>query len=101
MMMPIGIQHLQMSLVARVGMGLGLSMGMGAADMSTMAQPQLSPHPFVHSNAATSTVVPPAFVVPPILSTQATPQGNPNPSAMASQTFPDPYCNFLAQVCDI
>lgn len=76
MMMPLGMQQqLQMSLLARMGMGVGLGTGMGMLDMNTVA-------------AATATArSAPQSLPPPIY----------NPTA--SVTLPDPYCAFLAQVC--
>ncbi|KAK4350327.1 hypothetical protein RND71_029640 [Anisodus tanguticus] len=39
MMMPLGMhQHIQMSLLARMGMGVGLGMGMGMFDMTALAR---------------------------------------------------------------
>ncbi|KAL9259585.1 Transcription factor PIF7-like protein [Drosera capensis] len=99
MMMPLGMQqHLQMSLLARMGLGVGLGMGMGMPDMNNIARPsppQLAHlfHPSV--GAATSTFPSPAFVVPQVI-----PQG-PQPSSDAgncsSAPMTDPYSTFLAQ----
>ena len=101
MMMPLGMQqHLQMSLLARMGMGMGagLGMGMGMLDMSTMhAQSALNPA----SVAATApTLVSPPFVVPPLTPIDVSAQSTkPNPGTNASVPLPDPYCTLLAQVC--
>ncbi|KAA8542508.1 hypothetical protein F0562_023660 [Nyssa sinensis] len=99
-MMPLGMQqHIQMSLLARMGMGMGLGMGMGMLDMRTMARavPQSLP-PVIHpsplaATATTPTFVPPHFVVPPMIPAQA----NPNAATNTSVPFNNPYSAFLAQ----
>uniref|UniRef100_A0A5B6ZVW6 Putative transcription factor PIF7 isoform X2 n=1 Tax=Davidia involucrata TaxID=16924 RepID=A0A5B6ZVW6_DAVIN len=101
-MMPLGMQqHIQMSLLARMGMGMGLGMGMGMLDMSTMARaaPQSLP-PVIHPNtvaATTPTFVPPPFVVPQMIPTHASAPANPNAATNTSVPFNDPYSAFLAQ----
>ncbi|KAL9266892.1 Transcription factor PIF7-like protein [Drosera capensis] len=99
MMMPLGMQqHLQMSLLARMGLGVGLGMGMGMPDMNNIAcpsPPQLA-HLFHPSVGTAPFPFPsPAFVVP-----QVVPQG-PQPSSDAgncsSAPMTDPYSTFLAQ----
>uniref|UniRef100_A0A5B6ZSU2 Putative transcription factor PIF7 isoform X2 n=1 Tax=Davidia involucrata TaxID=16924 RepID=A0A5B6ZSU2_DAVIN len=90
MMMPLAMQqHIhQMSLLARMGMGVRLGMGMGMLDMSTMAR--AAPH----SLPPTFVPVPP-FVVPPGIPPQA---NNPNAATNTSSVpFNDPYFAFLAQ----
>ncbi|KAG2679351.1 hypothetical protein I3760_11G047700 [Carya illinoinensis] len=73
-------QHLQMSLLARMGMGVGL--GMGMFDLSTVSRnsPQthgLPPsliHPAASVAATAPTFVSPPFVVPSLIPTQAVAQ---------------------------
>lgn len=108
MMMPLGMQqHLQMSLLARMGMGVGL--GMGMFDLSTVSRnsPQthgLPPsliHPAASVAATAPTFVSPPFVVPSLIPTQAVAQAKPNPPGNMNATpvsFPHPYCTFYAQV---
>ncbi|KAG6686963.1 hypothetical protein I3842_11G048000 [Carya illinoinensis] len=107
MMMPLGMQqHLQMSLLARMGMGVGL--GMGMFDLSTVSRnsPQthgLPPsliHPAASVAATAPTFVSPPFVVPSLIPTQAVAQAKPNPPGNMNATpvsFPHPYCTFYAQ----
>ncbi|GAB4860821.1 hypothetical protein Ancab_035983 [Ancistrocladus abbreviatus] len=100
-MMPLGMQqHLQMSLLARMGMGVGLGMGMGMLDMSSLARSAsqqssslLHPTPVA---TTTSTFVPPPFVVPPMIQ-----QPNPDPGSNSSAPLPDPYSAYLAQSMNI
>ncbi|KAK9278865.1 hypothetical protein L1049_028444 [Liquidambar formosana] len=109
MMIPLGMQqHLQMSLLARMGMGVGLGMGMGMLDMSTAvartAPQSLSSllHPTTVA-AATPTFVPPPFVVPSMIPTPA--QANSEPAAASNASvnpLHDPYyASFLAQSMNI
>ncbi|KAG2679352.1 hypothetical protein I3760_11G047700 [Carya illinoinensis] len=99
-------QHLQMSLLARMGMGVGL--GMGMFDLSTVSRnsPQthgLPPsliHPAASVAATAPTFVSPPFVVPSLIPTQAVAQAKPNPPGNMNATpvsFPHPYCTFYAQ----
>ncbi|XVF54373.1 hypothetical protein PTKIN_Ptkin05aG0176300 [Pterospermum kingtungense] len=104
MMMPLGMQqHLQMSLLARMGIGVGLGMGMGMLDINPMARnasqslpPLMHPSPVT---APTPAFLPPPFVAPPMVPTRiAAAQANPNATnSNASVPLPDPYCAFLAQ----
>nr|UOF76180.1 phytochrome interaction factor 7 [Fraxinus mandshurica] len=91
MMMPLGIQqHLQMSLLARMGMG----MGMGMLGMNNLARtmPQLLPS-YIHSPPLSGAA--PPFVPPPPF---AMPQTIPPPTpSNTSLPFNDAYCAFLAQ----
>ena len=103
MMMPLGMQqHLQMSLLARMGMGVGLGMGVGMLDIANMARslPQTLP-PLIHpASVATSTptFVSP-FVVPSgLIPTHASAEPKPDMGNNASLPLPDPYSAFLAQV---
>ncbi|XP_022737332.1 transcription factor UNE10-like, partial [Durio zibethinus] len=104
MMMPLGMQqHLQTSLLARMGMGVGLGMGMGMLDINSMARnasqslpPLMHPSPVT---APTPTFLPPTFVAAPTIPTHAAAQLNSNAGSNASVPLPDPYCAFLAQVC--
>ena len=108
MMMPLGMQqNLQMSLLARMGMGVGLGMGMGMGmlDINSMARnASQSLPPLMHAlpvTAPTPTFLPPPFVSPPMIPTFTAAQANSNASSNASVPLPDPYCAFLAQVCQI
>ncbi|XWS51188.1 hypothetical protein CRYUN_Cryun12cG0155700 [Craigia yunnanensis] len=102
MMMPLGMQqHLQMSLLARMGMGVGLGMGMGMVDINSMARnASQSLPPFMHPSpvtAPTSTFLPPPFVAPPMIPTSLAAEANSNATSNASVPLPDPYYAFLAQ----
>lgn len=103
MMMPLGMQqHLQMSLLARMGMGVGLSMGAGMLDIANMARsmPQTLP-PLIHPPSLAApppTFVSPPFVVPPLIPTHAPAPAKLDPDNNASLPLPDPYCAFLTQV---
>ncbi|OMO51235.1 hypothetical protein CCACVL1_29916, partial [Corchorus capsularis] len=100
MMMPLGMQqHLQMSLLARMGMGLGMGMGMGMMDMNSMARNASQPlmHPSPVTAHPSPTFLPPTFVPPPMLPTRGAPQPNSNATSNPSLPLPDPYCAFLAQ----
>ncbi|XP_018839009.1 transcription factor PIF7-like isoform X2 [Juglans regia] len=98
MMMPLGMQqHLQMSLLARMGMGVGLGMGMGMLDLSTVARNspqtgQLPPsliHPAASVAATAPTFVSPPFVVPSLIPTHALAQAaKPNPPGNMNTTPP-------------
>ena len=97
LMMPLGMQqHLQqMSLLARMGMGAGLGMGIGMNDAANQTITQIM-HPTQVANAA-SAFVPPAFVVPQMMSA-ANEQHNPaNPGTSRSAASQDPYSTLLAQ----
>ncbi|KAK3009221.1 hypothetical protein RJ639_014758, partial [Escallonia herrerae] len=102
MMMPLGMQqHLQMSLLARMGMGVGLEMGMGMLDMSNVARaaPQSLPQ-MIHPNAvadAAPAFVPPPLVVPSMIPRHTPSQTNPIATPNTSVPFSDPYYAFLAQ----
>ena len=107
MMMPLGMQqHLQMSLLARMGMGVGLGMGMGMGmgmlDMTTMSHsaPQtlaslINP---ASVSATAPTLVSPPFVLTSMVPTDASAQPKPNSGTNAAVPLPDPYCALLAQV---
>lgn len=102
MIMPLGMQQqLQMSLLARMGMGVGLGMGMGMLDMSGMARSaSQSLPPLMHPTSVPTTppaLVPPHFLMPPAIPRQDPSQAKP----AASNDSVDPFCAFLAQVCDI
>lgn len=100
MIMPIGMQQqLQMSLLARMGMGVGLGMGMGMLDMSSMARPAPQSLPLIHPTSVPTT--PPAFVPPHFLLPPAIPRQDPTQAKPATNDSVDPFCAFLAQVCDI
>ncbi|KAL5544563.1 hypothetical protein UlMin_008347 [Ulmus minor] len=107
MMFSLGMQQLQMSLLARMGImgGVGLGMGLGMLDMSSLARtnPQSLP-PLIHSSplaaaAAAPPFVPPPFMVPPPMIAPA--RGNlaaPVPTSTAPPLpMADPYCALLAQ----
>ncbi|KAI7985316.1 Transcription factor UNE10 [Camellia lanceoleosa] len=83
MMMPLAMQqHIQMSLLARMGMGVGLGGLIHPPPVASVAP----------------TFVPPPFMMPPMIPTRA--QAPPTPDATVSNNsvpFPDPYCTFLAQ----
>ncbi|KAL8118161.1 transcription factor PIF7-like isoform X2 [Apium graveolens] len=102
MMMPLGMQQqLQMSLLARMGMGVGPGMNI---DMTNIAQTASQPHSsFIHPNsvttAATPTFIPPQFMFPPIIARQVQPQESTVQGATSTNPVPfnDPYRAFLAQ----
>ncbi|XP_048328974.2 transcription factor PIF7 [Ziziphus jujuba] len=103
MMMPLAMQqHLQMSLLARMGMGtVGLGMGMGMLDMASMARapPQSIPS-LVHPSQVASTppaFVPSPFMVPSMIPTNPPAQAKPEHGTSSSVPLPDPYCALLAQ----
>ncbi|KAK4568123.1 hypothetical protein RGQ29_003765 [Quercus rubra] len=110
MMMPLGMQqHLQMSLLARMGMGVGLGMGMGMGmgmlDMTTMSHsaPQtlaslINP---ASVSATAPTLVSPPFVLTSMVPTDASAQPKPNSGTNAAVPLPDPYCALLAQSMNI
>ncbi|KAL4633585.1 hypothetical protein ACB092_04G132500 [Castanea dentata] len=91
MMMPLGMQqHLQMSLLARMGMGMGvgLGMGMGMLDMSTISHsaPQtlaslINP---ASVSASAPTLVSPPFVLTSMIPTDASAQPKPNSGTNAA-----------------
>ncbi|XP_022775750.1 transcription factor PIF7-like [Durio zibethinus] len=102
MMMPLGMQqHLQMSILARMGMGVGLGMGMGMLDINSMApNASHSLPPLMHPSPVTApnpTFLPPPFVAPPIVPPRMAAQANSNATSNATVPLPDPYCAFLAQ----
>ncbi|XWS47971.1 hypothetical protein CRYUN_Cryun13aG0031400 [Craigia yunnanensis] len=106
MMMPLGMQqHLQMSLLARMGMGVGLGMDMGMLDINSMARnASQSLPPLMHPSSVTAptpTFLPLPFVAPPMIPTLTAAQANSNASSNASVHLSDPYCAYLAQVCQI
>ncbi|KAK6920939.1 Myc-type, basic helix-loop-helix (bHLH) domain [Dillenia turbinata] len=100
MMMPIGMQpHLQMPLLARMGMGVGLGMGVGMLDMSAVARtaPQTIPPMLHHApvGAPTPTFVPQPFMVPQLS------QANPGQVRSTLVPLPDPYCALLGQTMNM
>ena len=110
--MPLGVQqHLQMSLLARMGMGLGMGMGMGMGMLDTTsiahgltpsqaAVPQLI-HPTQVTAAASGFMPPAAFVVPQMVPTAvSTQQQGPDQGASTSASLQDPYSTFLAQASE-
>lgn len=108
-MMPLGMQqHLhQMSLLARVGMGAGLGMGLGMLDTTNMgaAHPATQAIPsIIHPTqvaAATSTFMPPGFVVPQMVSAAAQQPNPADPGTSNSAPLHDPYSTLLAQSMNI
>ncbi|KAK6250020.1 hypothetical protein QUC31_007507 [Theobroma cacao] len=92
MMVPLGMQqHLQMSLLARMGMGM--------LDINSMARfPSQSLPPLMHPSPVTvpPTFLPP-FVAPPMIPTREAAQANSDAISNASVPLPDPYCALLAQ----
>uniref|UniRef100_A0A803M0X2 BHLH domain-containing protein n=1 Tax=Chenopodium quinoa TaxID=63459 RepID=A0A803M0X2_CHEQI len=98
-MMPLGMQqHFhQMSLLARVGMGMGMldTSSMGAAHPAPQSIPSMI-HP-TQVGTATSAFVPPAFVVPQMIPASSQ-QANPaDPRTSSSAPLQDPYSTLLAQ----
>lgn len=105
MVLPLGMQqHLQMSLLARMGMGVGVGMSMGMLDVvNSMARsvPQTLPS-LIHPGSVTATAptfVSSAIVVPPLIPTHPPAQAKPNLGNNTLAPFPDPYGAYLAQVC--
>ncbi|XP_059443891.1 transcription factor PIF7 isoform X2 [Corylus avellana] len=102
MMMPLGMQqHIQMSLLARMGLGVGLGMGVGMLDIANMARslPQTLP-PLIHpaSVAASAPTFVSPFVVPSsVIPTHPLVEPKPDLGNNASLSLPDPYSAFLAQ----
>ncbi|KAJ8553700.1 hypothetical protein K7X08_024378 [Anisodus acutangulus] len=121
MMMPLGMhQHIQMSLLARMGaMGVGLGMGMGMFDMTALARAaattphqSLTTHPLIHPNqiaAPTNPFIPPAaFTMPAAPAIPPVTQANTfarattvTPGTTNSAPFTDPYNTFLPQPMDM
>lgn len=90
-MMPLGMQHVPLSLLGRMRMGMGLGMGMGMLDMSTISRttPQHIP-PILHPTPST----PAAAFVPPFMLPQMIP-----PPHITTHANPDPTTSpFLSQV---
>lgn len=104
-MMPLGMQqHFhQMSLLARMGMGAGLGMGMGMLDTTSMGATHPAPQAMasmIHPSqvaTATSTFVPPAFVVPQMLPASSQQPNPADPGTSSSAPLQDPYSTLLAQ----
>lgn len=108
MMMPLGMQQqLQMSLLARMGMGVGPGLNTGSMlDMTNIARTASQPHSsLIHPNsfatASTPTFIPPQFMFPPMIPRQVQPQASTVQGATSTNPVPfnDPYRAFLAQVC--
>lgn len=108
MMMPLGMQQqLQMSLLARMGMGAAPGLNFGSMlDMTNIARTASQPHPsLIHPNSATTAVtptfIPPQFMFPPMISRQVQSQANMVQEATGTNPVPfsDPYRALLTQVC--
>ncbi|XP_016464652.2 transcription factor UNE10 isoform X2 [Nicotiana tabacum] len=108
MMMPLGMhQHIQMSLLARMGMGVGLGMGMGMFDMTALARAaaphqSLTTHYPIHTNPIanpTNPFIPPAFAMPAAPAIPSAAQANTVGRATTAVT-PAPYSAFLTQSMD-
>lgn len=110
-MMPLGMQqHLQMSLLARmgmgmgmgtgIGMGMGIGMGIGMLDTPQAPVPLLI-QPTQVATAASGFVPPAAFVVPQMVPTAVTQQPGPDQGASTSGSSQDPYSTLLAQSMNI
>ncbi|MCD7460902.1 hypothetical protein HAX54_044708 [Datura stramonium] len=122
-MMPLGMhQHIQMSLLARMGVGVGLGMGMGMFDMTALARAaaaatttphqSLTTHPLIHPNQITAPTnipfIPPgAFALPaaPAIIPSTTQANTVSPAATNTTTnaapFTNPYSAFLPQSMDM
>lgn len=116
MMMPLGMhQHIQMSLLARMGVGVGLGMGMGMFDMTALARAvaaastttshqSLPTHPLIHPNQMTAPTnnipfIPPgAFALQPAAPSIIPSDTQANTVARANAVTPDAYKAFLPQV---
>ncbi|KAL2461976.1 BHLH domain-containing protein [Abeliophyllum distichum] len=93
MMMPLGIQqHLQMSLLARMGMAAGMGMGMLGMNNLARNMPQTLPS-YIHSPPL-SGAAPPFVPSPPFAVPQTIPPPTPSNTSLP---FNDAYCTFLAQ----
>ncbi|KAL5987283.1 hypothetical protein ACLOJK_038445 [Asimina triloba] len=99
MMMPLGMQqHLQMSLLARMGMGMGM------LDMTPPPANPPTPHQtmpsLLHSTSTgtTPTFLPQPFLIPSFLSPHhsTAPPANPHPIPL-----PDSYAAFLTQSMNV
>ncbi|XP_017216368.1 transcription factor PIF7 [Daucus carota subsp. sativus] len=106
MMMPLGMQQqLQMSLLARMGMGAAPGLNFGSMlDMTNIARTASQPHPsLIHPNSATTAVtptfIPPQFMFPPMISRQVQSQANMVQEATGTNPVPfsDPYRALLTQ----
>lgn len=109
MMMPLGMQQLQMSLLASLGptglgmgmTGVGLGMGMGMMDMNSVATghvpmaPMAQPLPTIGSHAIPGSVHPATFIQPNMVTTgfSTTPDAN---DRMGNTSFLDLYRAYIA-----
>lgn len=109
MMMPLGMQQLQMSLLASLGptglgmgmTGVGLGMGMGMMDMNSLATgrvpmaPMAQPLPTIGSHAIPGSVHPATFIQPNMATTgfSTTPDAN---DRMGNTSFLDLYRAYIA-----
>nr|UFA45751.1 bHLH58 [Pinus massoniana] len=109
MMMPLGMQQLQMSLLASLGptglgmgmTGVGLGMGMGMMDMNSVATghvpmaPMAQPLPTIGSHAIPGSVHPATFIQPNMATTgfSTTPDAN---DRMGNTSFLDLYRAYIA-----
>ncbi|XAR65512.1 hypothetical protein NMG60_11009658 [Bertholletia excelsa] len=99
MVMPLGVQqHIQMSLLARMGVGVGLGLGMGVLDMSSVANTSAQPSPpIIHPPPPSPSFLPSHFMVPPMVSSHSQAQATANAAINNSVSFNNPYCTLLAQ----
>ncbi|XP_068653943.1 transcription factor PIF7-like [Aristolochia californica] len=92
LMMPLGMQqHLQMSILARLGMGMGMGMGM------TPAAPPAIPHILHPTSPASAPFLSPPFLFPPLLPTHSTPPPKNDQGTNPPIPSADPYSAFVAQ----
>lgn len=109
MMMPLGMQQLQMSLLASLGptglgmgmTGVGLGMGMGMMDMNSVAAgrvpmaPMAQPLPTIGSHAIPGSVHPATFIQPNMTATGFSTSSDAN-DRMGNTSFLDLYRAYIA-----
>nr|ADE76537.1 unknown [Picea sitchensis] len=109
MMMPLGMQQLQMSLLASLGptglgmgmTGVGLGMGMGMMDLNSVAAgrvpmaPMAQPLPTIGSHAIPGSVHPATFIQPNMTATGFSTSSDAN-DRMGNTSFLDLYRAYIA-----
>lgn len=107
MMMPLGMhQHIQMSLLARMGVGVGLGMGMGMFDMTALARAAAA-SATTHPNQMTTAPINIPFTPSGAFALPAAPANSVSPASATTSTttnsipFTNPYSAFLPQVSNL
>ncbi|KAH0687225.1 hypothetical protein KY284_017778 [Solanum tuberosum] len=107
MMMPLGMhQHIQMSLLARMGVGVGLGMGMGMFDMTALARAAAAAAAATtHPNQMTTAPINIPFTPPGAFALSAAPANSVSSATTSTTTnstpFTNPYSAFLPQSMDM